>query len=294
MQTDQILRFVIDETPIRGQWVSLDQSWMDCLSHLDAEEYARALLGEALSAVCLLTATLKIDGHITLQIRGQGAVHLLVAQATKDLTIRGLVRQNSRVRDTSASLAEIFQADKMVITIDRGQGKPYQGIVPLKGHSIAEALESYFEHSEQLPTHIWLASNQHTTGGLLLQKMPAGAGSDGEDEDAWNRVTQLAATVSDDELLGLAAEDLLYRLFHEEAIRLFKPRLIRFACSCSRQRTAEMIQALGKQEARSIVAEQGSIHIQCEYCNAAYDFDAIDVEQLFGHDSELALNRTVH
>ncbi len=294
MRADRILRFVIDDTPIRGQWVSLDQSWEDCLAHLDAEDFARALLGEALSAVCLLAATLKIDGHITLQIRGQGAVHLLVAQATKDLAIRGLVRQNSKIRATSASLAEIFQADKMVITIDRGQGRPYQGIVPLKGHSIAEALESYFEHSEQLPTHIWLSSDRHTTGGLLLQKMPVAAGGDGEDDDAWNRVTQLAATVSGEELRTLAAEDLLYRLFHEEAIRLFKPRPIRFACSCSRQRTAEMIQSLGEQEARSILAEQGSIHIQCEYCNAAYDFDAVDVEQLFSPDSSLSASQTVH
>ncbi len=294
MQADLIRRFVIDDTPIRGQWVSLDQSWIDCAAHLEAEDFARALLGEALTAVCLLAATLKIDGHITLQIRGQGAVHLLVAQATKDLSIRGLVRQNSHIRDTSASLSEIFQADKMVITIDRGQGRPYQGIVPLQGHSIAAALESYFKHSEQLPTHIWLASNQHTTGGLLLQKMPTSSSGDGEDEDAWNRVTQVAATVSAGELLDLSAEDLLFRLFHEEAIRLFKPKPIRFACTCSRQRTAEMIQALGEQEARSIVAEQGSIHIQCEYCNAAYDFDTIDVEQLFNAVSEPTVNRTVH
>lgn len=294
MSRDQIRRFVFDDTPIRGQWIGLDQSLVQSSQHLDAEAYAHRLLGDALSAVCLLAATLKFDGHITLQIRGQGALHLLVAQATQNLEIRGLVRQNSRIRDTSASLGEIFQADKMVITIDRGQGRPYQGIVPLSGHSIGHALEAYFAHSEQLPTHIWLASDAERAGGLLLQKMPQQGHYDEQDVDAWNRVNQLAATVKRGELLELPSEPLLLRLFHQEKLRLFKPRPISFSCSCSSERTADMVRSLGADEAHGIVAEQGRLEVVCEYCNAAYRFDAIDVEQLFQPGGEIAPSDTRH
>ena len=279
-QLDQILRFLIDNSPIRGQLIRLDSSWQQCRSQLDAEEFAQNLLGQALSAVSLLASTLKIDGKITLQIRGQGAIHLLVAQATSEKTMRGLVRQNSSVRDESASLADIFLADKMVITIDSGKGKPHQGIVPLVGNSIQQALDAYFEHSEQLPTRLWLASSEQASAGLLLQKMP------GEtlDEDVWNRVLHLASTLTEIELLTLPFEEILFRLFHEESLHLYNPDSVRFACTCSRQRTADVIKSLGHSEALAILTEQGSIKINCEFCNAEYVFDSIDIEQLFNPD----------
>jgi molecular chaperone Hsp33 len=289
-QIDQILRFIINNSPIRGQLVRLDNSWQQCRKNLDADDFAQKLLGQALSAVTLLASTLKLQGHITLQIRGQGAIHLLVAQATSEKTIRGLVRQNSTVKDESAPLAEIFQADKMVITIDNGKGKPYQGVVPLIGNSIEKALDAYFEHSEQLPTRLWFSSNSETCAGLLLQKMP------GEiiDEDAWQRVIQLASTLSEEELLNLPSEEILFRLFHEESVQLFDPETIEFDCNCSIQRTAEVIKALGHQEALAILKEQGSIHINCEFCNADYYFDSIDIEQLFNPSADLDFNQTIH
>lgn len=280
---DQICRFTFDNMPVRGQLVSLDASWQQCLQNCDAntDDIAKLLLGQALAAVSLLASTLKFDGSITLQIRGQGAIHLLVAQVTSKRSVRGLVRQSHAVEDESAPLKDIFLSDKMVITIDRGKGRPYQGIVPLTGDSIQHALEAYFHHSEQLPTEIWLACDEQSASGLLLQKLPG----EEEDQDGWARVTQLASTINEQELLKLTEQDILHRLFHEESVRLHESEPVHFSCSCSRERTAKMIQSLGAEEARSILQEQGKVSVNCEFCNANYAFDAIDIEQIFNPEA---------
>jgi molecular chaperone Hsp33 len=289
---DQVCRFTIDNTAIRGQLVSLDASWQACLEHCTADAFGRRLLGEALSAVALLASTLKMKGTITLQIRGQGAIHLLVAQATSERSIRGLVRQTRPIDDKTASLSDIFDADKIVITIDQGQGEPYQGIVPLTGFSLQQALEAYFEHSEQLPTRLWLAADRESASGMLLQKLP----QEYEDitDDSWNRVSQLAATITAEELIRLSEKEILFRLFHEESVRLFDGEPMRFSCSCSRDRTAGMIKSLGQQEAYSILQEQRRISVTCGFCDAHYDFDPIDVEQLFLPVAEYPASRSLH
>ena len=283
-KNDQLLRFVFERTAVRGQLVSLDASWRECLKNSDAGEQANRLLGQALAAVTLLASTLKIKGKLILQIRGQGALHLLVAEATHDRCVCGMVRQNRDIEDPQASLQHIFGADKIVITIDNGNAQPYQGIAPLTGHSLAEALAHYFEQSDQLPTRLWLASDDISAAGLLLQKLPHDAGDIEEkddDDDSWTRVNHLADTVRADELLKLDASEVLHRLFHEETLRLFEREPLRFQCSCSRQRIADMIKSLGRDEAQDILREQGDITVHCEFCNARYDFDAVDVEQVF-------------
>ncbi len=287
---DQIFRFLIENTAVRGQLISLDASWQKCLQKSDADEIANRLLGQALSATTLLASTLKINGNLTLQIRGQGAIHLLVAQATNKNTVRGLVRQTRALQNTELSLSEIFESDKMVITIDTGNPKPHQGIVPLTGSNISSALEAYFEHSEQLPTRLWLACNETSASGLLLQKLPG----ETEDKDSWNRLTQLASTVSDDELLSLGANEILHRLFHEESVRLFDTEPVHFECSCSREKTRNMVKSLGKSEANDILAEQGNININCEFCNAQYIFDSVDIKQLFQSDINSPSTNTRH
>ena len=292
-QHDQVLRFVIDGTPIRGQWVSLDASWRKCRDNSEADERALNLLGEALAAVSLLAQSLKIDGgQITLQIRGEGPVHLLVAQATRERSLRGLLRQQEPLpaADSMLPLAQIFGARQIVITIDQGQGEPHQGIVPLVGNRIGEALQHYFEHSEQLPTRLWLAADAQTASGLLLQRLPGEL----EDADAWNRVLQLADTVTDEELLGLPAGDLLHRLFHEEDLRLFEAEPLRFACGCSRERIGEVIRSLGRDEAESILMEQGGVRVTCEFCNARHEFDPVDIAALFDCDTPAPINATRH
>ena len=285
---DQIFRFLVDHTPIRGQLVSLDASWQKSFQQSDASDFAKTLLGQALAAIALLAGTLKIDGSLTLQIRGQGPIHLLVAEATNKRTIRGVVRQSSELSNPDAPLSEIFGADKIVITINTGKGKPHQGIVPLSGSSLSEALEAYFQHSEQLPTRLWLACNESSASGLLLQKLPGKT----EDKDSWNRLTQLASTITDQELLELDENEILHRLFHEESIRLFDPEPVRFECSCSRDKTGNMIKSLGKIEAEDILNEQGRINVSCEFCNADYKFDRIDVEQLFKSEVNLTSTST--
>jgi molecular chaperone Hsp33 len=178
----------------------------------------------------------------------------------------------------------------MVLTIDQEKSKPYQGIVPLTGHSLNGALEHYFQQSEQLPTRLWLACNESSAVGLLLQKLP---GTE-EDSDSWNRITQLASTITDEELLGLEQTEILHRLFHEETIRLFEPDSLRFRCSCSREKISTMIHSLGKQQAQDILKQQGEINVHCEFCNARYDFDAIDVEQIFLPGNPLPTTKTTH
>lgn len=279
--TDQMFRFIFDHGPIRGQLASLDASWRQCLQNSDADDFANRLLGEALAAVTLLASTLKISGRMILQIRGEGALHLLVAEATQDRSVRGTVRQNRPVEDELAPLQQIFGSDKIVITIDNGNAQPYQGIVPLMGDTLAMALEHYFQQSDQLPTRLWLACNQHSAGGLLLQKLPGEA----QDIDSWDRVTQLASTVRDEELLTLDARELLFRLFHEESLRLFDADPLHFRCSCSRQKIADMIASLGQDEAQDILQQEGAISVNCEFCNARHDFDAVDVEQVFAAHS---------
>jgi len=273
---DQVRRFLFEQNPIRGQHVSLDASWQKIVAQSEATGFALTLLGHALTAVTLLVDTLKIDGSVSLQIRGSGPIHLLVAEATSSNTVRGLVRQ-SRDLDGQISLQDIFATDKLVITIKNGPGKLHQGIVPLSGNNLSTALQAYFDQSEQLPTRFWFACNETSATGMLLQKLPA----ESVDDDAWNRLLHLASTTSNEELLDLKAEKLLHRLYHEEDLRLFEADNISFACSCSLQRTRNMLISLGKNEVNDIINEQNEISIACEFCNARYAFDSIDIEQLF-------------
>ena len=282
-------RFLFERNPIRGQYVSLDESWQKIVAQTDANGFALTLLGHALAAATLLVDTLKIDGSLSLQIRGSGAIHLLVAEATSANTVRGVVRQ-SRELSGEANLQDIFATDKLVITVQTGSGKPHQGIVPLIGNSLSTALQGYFDQSEQLPTRFWFACNESSVRGILLQKMP----SETSDNDAWNRLLHLASTTSDEELLNLEAEELLHRLYHEEDLRLFKANSIDFACSCSSQRSRDMLISLGRAEVDDIINEQSEVAIVCEFCNARYTFDSVDIEQLFLDDEFIRPGPTKH
>lgn len=286
---DRMRRFIFDENPIRGQHISLDASWQQIVAQSKAEGIALTLLGHALTAAALLVETLKINGSVSLQIRGNGAIHLLVVEATSEHTIRGVVRQ-SRELDQQRSLSQIFETDKLVITIKNGTGRPHQGIVALIGDNLAEALQAYFDQSEQLPTRFWFASDEQSISGLLLQKLP----EHNDDADAWNRINLLAATVKQDELLELSTEQLLYRLFHQESLRLFDAEAIRFACSCSKQRTREMLVSLGKAEIDDIISTQQQASITCEFCNREYQFDKVDLELLFSELEPPPLSPTRH
>ena len=287
--SDQSQRFLFEDHPIRGQHVSLDQSWQEIAQQGGLEGRGLSLLGEALVVVALLVDTLKIEGSVTLQIRGTGPLELLVVEANSKHEIRGTARQVGEI-DEQADIQQIFGSDVLVITIKTEGAEPHQGIAPLRGINLSDALEYYFATSEQLPTHFCLTCDAKNASGMLIQKIPGKL----KDDDAWDRVLHLAATVTDDELQRLALGDLLRRLFNEETLRLFDSRTIKFACSCSRERTAAMLLSLGKAEASEILESEGEISVSCEFCSANYSFDQIDVEQVFGEGGAVPPNATTH
>lgn len=286
---DQLKRFLFTYNPIRGEHVSLDASWREIVAQSNLKGTALILLGHALTAATLLVETLKIEGSVSLQIRGTGAIHLLMAEATSSHTIRGIVRQSRELGDET-NLQNIFESDKLVITIRNKNGSHHQGIVPLDGDKISDALQAYFDQSEQLPTRIWFSCDERSATGLLLQKLPA----EENDKDAWNRILHLAETIQQTELLELKAEELLHRLFHQETLEVFEAKPIEFSCTCSKQRTLDMLVSLGKAEIDGLIEEQNEVAITCEFCNASYSFDKVDLKQLFIDGDNLPLSPTRH
>lgn len=287
--SDQSQRFLFEDHPIRGQHVSLDQSWQEIAQQGELEGRGLSLLGEALVVVALLVDTLKIEGSVTLQIRGTGPLELLVVEANSKHGVRGTARQVGEI-DEQADLQQIFGSDVLVITIKAEGAEPHQGIAPLRGINLSDALEYYFATSEQLPTHFCLACDAENASGMLIQKLPGKL----TDDDAWDRVLHLASTVTEDELQRLALGELLHRLFNEETLRLFDSHTIKFSCSCSRERTATMLLSLGKAEASEILETEGEISVSCEFCSTNYSFDQIDVDQVFGEGGTVPPSATTH
>ncbi len=273
-EPDRLRRFVFEGAPIRGEIVHLDATWQAVLERHPYPPRVRTLLGELLAATALLAATIKMDGALIVQAQGEGV--LLVAEARPGPQLRGLARWPGEDLPEGPLETVFGEAGRLVITIDQG-GERYQGIVALQGETLAACLEDYFRRSEQLPTRLWLAADETQAAGLLLQRIPGPE----TDADAWPRVTQLAATVTAEELLELPAERLLHRLFHEEDLRLFEGEPVAFRCSCSRARVAAMLKALGEAEVQAVLEAQGAVEVTCEFCNQRYTFDAVDVAGLF-------------
>lgn len=271
---DALHRFVFEGAGIRGEVVYLDAAWQ---AVQEIHEYPLPVanqLGQALAATALLSATIKLKGALILQLQGDGPLSTLVAQASSDRTLRGLARWDGEV--PFGDLQAVFGSGRLVMTAENENADRYQGIVDLEGVDLSGAVEKYFAQSEQLPTRLWLAAGRERAAGLLLQRLP---GHDSGDD--WPRVSMLAQTLSSDELLTLPLEDLLFRLFHEERVRLFEAEPLAFRCSCSRGRIEDTLKALGRSESESILAEQGEILADCEFCNRRYRFDAVDVAALF-------------
>ncbi|GAA5787113.1 Hsp33 family molecular chaperone HslO [Chitiniphilus shinanonensis] len=282
--TDTLERFLFDDAPVRGEIVQLDATFKEVLSRQDYPPVLRHLIGELLAAASLLSATLKFDGTLIMQLHGTGAVRLIVVECTSDMTLRATARWEGEVPDVS--LAELLGRGRFVITLEPKEGETYQGIVGFEpGQRVAQIIEHYMERSEQLATRLWLSCRDGRAAGMLVQKMPAGTG----DPDAWERVQKLSETLTDDELLDLPVRETLYRLFHQEQVRVFDPVAPRFACTCSRERVGGMLKMVGRHEVNEVLAERGDIDVTCEFCGKPYHFDAVDVAQLFsGHGTDAA------
>lgn len=273
---DILERFLFEEAPVRGELVQLDATIADILSRHPYPAPLAKLLGELLASAALLTATIKLQGALVMQLHGSGAVKMIVVECSSDMTLRGMARWDGDVADVS--LAELLGEGKFIITLDPEEGETYQGMVAFEvGQSVAEIIEHYMKSSEQLETRLWLACDHEHAAGLLLQKMPEAAG----DVDDWNRIQQLASTVTEEELLTLDGQEVLYRLFNEETVRMFDPAIPTFACTCSRERVAGMLRMIGREEIEGVLEERNKVEVGCEFCNARYEFDAIDVAQVF-------------
>ncbi|MDE2145593.1 MAG: Hsp33 family molecular chaperone HslO [Burkholderiales bacterium] len=298
--------FLFEGLPVRGLLVRLTDAWQALLARrigaqADPPEL-RALLGELSAAGVLMQANLRFDGDLVLQLHGDGPVKLAVVEVQPELSFRATAKQVGAVRPGSGleALLNVNGQGRCAITLDpRGRRpgqQPYQGVVPLHGdrreplQQLAQVLEHYMLQSEQLDTRLVLAADDRVAAGLLIQRLPvegAGnlAGRRNEDDiglsEAYNRISTLAATLTREELLALAPERLLHRLFWEETLRLFEPRTPRFACRCSRDRVQGMLVSLGRGEVDGVIAELGQVEVGCDFCGQQYRFDAVDVGEMF-------------
>ena len=282
IRTDYSRRFTLDNLDIRGQVVRLSASWRDLINARNYPDYVTSYLGEIACVSVLVGAGLKHAGRVTLQIQGSAAAKLAVVDCTHDLGIRGMA--SFAVTAGRSSFAEWVAGGRVALTVAHADnGQMYQSIVPVSGISVAECFEHYFDQSEQLPTHLWLAANAEGAGALLLQKLPK---ADEKDADGWARVEQLAASVTASELVGLDAEVLLTRLFHEDDVRLFEPKLVHSDCRRDEEKVKTMLRSLGRAELDATLAELGEIIVNDDMCNEEYRFDHAAVAELFNARSD--------
>jgi len=280
-QADSLQRFLFEHAPIRGELVHLDSSWRSVIERHDYPELLRNMMGELTAAAVLLAATIKLKGSLVLQIMGKGAIKLLVVECSGDMQLRATAKWSGDL--AQGNFADLVGDGQFAITLDpKDGGQPYQGIVEIKGDNVAEILQNYMSHSEQLETRLWLAADGQHAAGMLLQKLPETENQDETvDADTWQRAAILADTLKSEELLTLSAKTLIERLYHEDDIRLFDTQSVSFHCSCSRDNVASMLKMLGREEVDSILDELDHIEVFCEFCNQRYEFDKVDAKMMF-------------
>jgi molecular chaperone Hsp33 len=279
--TDSLHRFIFEQYPIRGHIVHLDASWRAILEHSQYPDAIRNIVGEASAATALLAATLKFKGHLSLQLRGDGPLNLLLAQCTSAFGVRALARHDADL--TTQGFSSLAGGGQLTVMLDNEDEKQrYQGVVPVVGERLSASLEKYFEQSEQLPTRLWLYADGESASGMLLQRLPAKDIADlAALDDAWQRVQMFGDTLRAEEMRQFSDREILHRLFNEEDVRLFESSPVFFRCTCSRDRVSGMLQSLGQAEVQSILEEQGHVEVRCDFCNRAYEFDNVDVARIF-------------
>ncbi|SMN17176.1 33 kDa chaperonin (Heat shock protein 33) (HSP33) [uncultured Candidatus Thioglobus sp.] len=273
-----INRFIFKDLDIRGQHLSLSDTWQDMIQNRRYAPQVRQLFGELCALGVFLANGMKHKGKITLQIQGDGIVNLLLVEVTNDLKILGMVRAEGAVEERD-SLDKILGKGQIVVTLYNAQtDRSFQSLVPRNSKGLIATFEDYFSQSEQLESKLWITSTQDNLSAMLLQKMPE---SDRHNSDGWNRVGALAVTTTNEELNNLDVESLLHRLFHEETLELFKPDWVSYECAQNRERFERIIFDLGEQDARDLLKEQGEISIHNEICNEHLFFNEDDVNRIF-------------
>lgn len=279
LNTDKLHRYLFEKYDVRGELTSLSNTYSQILENHDYPVAVQRLLGEMLVATSLLTATLKFDGDITVQLQGDGPVKLAVINGDNLQQMRGVARLQGEVGENN-TLKQMIGNGYLVITIMPKEGERYQGIVDLKGETVAECIEDYFRQSEQLPTRLFIKTGAHNgkaaAAGMLLQVLPTHQNNISEFE----HLAVLTETIKAEELFNLNVEEILHRLYHEEDVTLFESQSISFHCTCSRDRCAQALTAISPSEIDSLLTEEGNIDMHCDYCGNHYIFEKMDIEAI--------------
>lgn len=266
---DTVIGFNFRESQVRGRLVRLERGYEALGRTHDYPLGVRKALGEAAASGLLLVSTLKFSGQLSLQLQGEGAISLLLLQCDEQLRYRGF----ARFRNLPVSGPRFGGDARLAITLDPNDGhNRYQGIVAADPDSLVNSVATYFQQSEQLGTQLFMGVDDTAAAGILLQQMPQAA----EDDDDWHRTVLQAMTVTTDEMVRLPPLELLHRLFPEDDLHVFECGPAAMRCKCSRLRIERLLIAMGEQEIRDLLAEQGRVSVRCEFCGARYDFDAVD------------------
>ncbi|MEI6893152.1 MAG: Hsp33 family molecular chaperone HslO [Colwellia sp.] len=280
-QFNVLNRYLFTDAHARGELVQLSTSFKSIIKNHNYPAGVEKLLGELLSATCLLTATLKFEGDITVQLQGDGPVSYISVSGNNEQKMRGIAKITTAT--TANTLPDLLGKGTMIITVRPFVGEAYQGVVALDKANLADCLAHYFEVSEQIPTKIWLYSDteKKLTAGALVQLLPDGDGSVDNKEQQQNdfeHLCQLTNTIKQEEIFSLEAEALLYRLYHQEKVTIFEPQPVSYQCGCSADKCLSAIAQIEPSEIKSILAEQGKISMTCDYCITTYDFDELSLQ----------------
>jgi molecular chaperone Hsp33 len=279
IQHDQLHRYLFENVAVRGELVTVSETLEQVLANHTYPQPVKNVLAELLVATSLLTATLKFAGDITVQLQGDGPMSLAVINGNNNQQLRGVARVQGDIPE-NADLKTLVGNGYLVITIAPEEGERYQGVVGLEGDTLAACLEDYFLRSEQLPTRLIIRTGEHegkmAAGGILLQVMPAQNAQAADFE----HLATLTDTIKAEELFGLPANDVLWRLYHEEEVTVYDPQTVEFKCTCSRERCADALRTLPDEEVDSILADDGEIDMNCDYCGSHYVFNAMDIAEI--------------
>ncbi len=305
-------RFILENLDIRGQVVRLDDAWHALMRDRDYPADVTRYFGELATVAVMVGTGLKHPGRITLQIQGKSidadpvdvsdlsdasadnttanflakrAAKLVVIDCSHTLGLRGMASSTTDAVIVGESVAgdsgfsDWVGGGTLAMTVANSHsGQMYQSIVPISGLTVAECFEHYFDQSEQLPTHLWLAATPQGAGALMLQKLP---GADQRDSDGWARVEMLASSVTEQELITTPVEVLLARLFASEDVRLYEPKPVHSDCIRDEEKVKGVLRSLGREELATALAEFGEVIVKDDMCNQEYRFDAAAVSALF-------------
>ncbi|SQI34785.1 Heat shock protein 33 [Leminorella richardii] len=293
LKADSLHRYLFEKHDVRGELVTLSDTYCHILENHNYPVAVQRLLGEMLVATSLLTAILKFDGDITVQLQGDGPLKLAVINGNNQQEMRGVARPQGDIAD-NATLREMLGNGYLVITIMPKDGERYQGVVGLEGDTVSSCLEAYFRQSEQLPTRLFIKTGAHqerpAAAGMLLQVLPAHKSNDSE----FDHLATMTETITADELFSLPVEEVLHRLYHEEEVTLFEGQPVIFRCTCSRERCAQALITLPEEETDAMLAEEGQIDMHCDYCGKHYLFEKMDIDALRLNGGPLMENDTRH